>query len=211
VHVYHMNMDTRNGGGANQNELWLRAGTNPSDLTVARDIISGTGTAFTPQAMVVATWHKVEAFDRRAGPQNTFQVAMAYSETTGSTWAILAYSQLEYFEAAGNSSAANVFFQDAVNRQRQVAFVNSTDSMNDLLTGTNCNRPGMYAFPVFSVVTRAPTRSPTKAPTKVPTRSPTKTLTNPPVPTNAPRVCICPPLVRFRGQCDFFFLQTGCL
>jgi hypothetical protein len=39
--------------------------------------MAGTEVSFNPEAIVVATWLKVEAFEQRDGPQNTFQVAMA--------------------------------------------------------------------------------------------------------------------------------------
>jgi hypothetical protein len=53
-----------------------------------------------------ATWYKVEAHNQRAGPQNTFHVAMAY-RGNGETWAILAYTQLQLFQSdsSGDTSA----------------------------------------------------------------------------------------------------------
>lgn len=84
VYSYHTDIDTRN-GGVNQNQLWLGAGNNTNELRTSRDIIAGNGTLFSPRAVVVATWYKVEAFDRQAGPQNTCQLTMAYSDVTGET------------------------------------------------------------------------------------------------------------------------------
>jgi hypothetical protein len=98
-----MDIDITN-GGANQNAVWLRAGTNPNDLTVARDTIAATGNTFTPQAMIVATWYKVEAFNERVGEQNTFQLAMPYSKTE-KTCSILSYPQLEFYQS-GNGNVA---------------------------------------------------------------------------------------------------------
>lgn len=83
---YNIAIDTRN-GGHNQNELWIRAGNRSIDLFPAREIIAGNGTMFNPQAILVATWYKVEAYNRGAGPQNAFQQVMPY-RTTGETWLI---------------------------------------------------------------------------------------------------------------------------
>lgn len=96
VYVYNADIDTRN-GGANQNQIWLRTGNRTDDLKRARDIIAGSGTFFAPQAVIVATWFRVEGCCRRVGPQNTFQLALAYS-ATGETWAIFAYEQLQFYE-----------------------------------------------------------------------------------------------------------------
>jgi hypothetical protein len=151
-----MDLDTRN-GGAEQNQLWLRAGKRFRDLTLARKIIAGTGNVFFPEAVVVATWFKVEALDQLAGPQNTFQLILAYHRR-GTTWAILSYAQLEYF-ASTVGSFAEVFFADAVltgGVRQSIALVTSDDSMNELLNGTNCNRQGIYAFPLDSNATNAP-------------------------------------------------------
>jgi hypothetical protein len=156
INPYSMDLDTRN-GGANQNQLWLRVGSRKSDLTLARKIIARTGTFFIPQVAVVATWFKVEAFERLSGPQNTFQLILAYNRA-GTTWAILAYAQLEYF-ASTVGSFADVFLTDSVligGARQQIALVNSVDSMHQLLNGTNCNRPGTYAFPIDSSPTNAP-------------------------------------------------------
>jgi hypothetical protein len=80
VFPYNMDIDACN-GGPGKNELWLRAGTSASDLLLAVEIIAGNGTIFNPLSILGASWFKVEAFDRRAGAQNTFQLAMAYSAT----------------------------------------------------------------------------------------------------------------------------------
>jgi hypothetical protein len=47
------------------------------DLAIANNITAGNGTIFSPQVIIVATWFKVEAYSRRAGPQNTLQLVMA--------------------------------------------------------------------------------------------------------------------------------------
>jgi hypothetical protein len=180
VLAYATNIDTRN-GGEGQNELWLRAANRTSDLIVAKDIIAGTGTNFSPQAAIVATWFKVEAFEQRAGPQNTFQLAMAYN-AAGETWAILAYSQLEYFRNEIDT-ATFVMVQNALGELAiSIAEINSTASMNALLNGTNCNRTGTYVFAVNAAPTKAPTQAPTKLPTKAPTNAPVAV----PAPTIAP-------------------------
>jgi hypothetical protein len=110
---------------------------------VARDIIDGNGTLFAPQAVIVATWYKVEAFNGRIGPRNTFQLFMAYSET-GETEAIFAYSQLEYFE----SPSYNVTYVDYQKSNGDVVqsffVIDSNTTMNSLLNGTNCNRTGTF-------------------------------------------------------------------
>ena len=163
VNAYFMDMDTRN-GGVGQNELWLRVGTRADDVTLARDIIAGNGTIFIPQVVVVATWFKVEAFEQRAGPQNTFQLIIAYS-ATGTAFAIFAYSQLEFFESQSfGQIQAQVFFSDAVTggQSQTIAFVDSTESMERLLNETNCNRTGVY---VFEINKGGPTEAPTPAPT----------------------------------------------
>jgi hypothetical protein len=90
-----MDMDTGN-GGIDQNQIWLRVGNKTSDLLLARDSIAGNGTLFNPQKMMVATWYKVEAYYQRTGPENTFQLIMAYSDT-GATYGIHAYTQLQFF------------------------------------------------------------------------------------------------------------------
>jgi hypothetical protein len=74
----------------------LRVGNSTRDLILARDIVAGTGKIFNPQAIIVATWYKVDSFRRQIGQQNTFQLIMPYS-ATGETWAIFAYTQLEFF------------------------------------------------------------------------------------------------------------------
>lgn len=147
VDVYDSDIDTRN-GGEGQNEVWLRAGTNASDLTVARDIIAGAGKSFSPEAVIVATWNKVEAYNRIVGPQNTFQLIMAYDES-GTTWAIFAYAQLEYF-ASGNKNQAFVrLITTSFGAFTEELFsVSSSATMNELLTGTNCGNPGIYVFKV---------------------------------------------------------------
>jgi hypothetical protein len=192
VNVFNANIDTRN-GGANQNQLWLRAGNDTNDLNLARDIIAGNGTLFAPQAVVVATWYKVEAYDRSAGPQNTFQVIVPYSET-GETWAIFAFSQLHFFKSL-NSNIASVDFFDVTGTIRQPIFtVNSNTTMNQLLNGTNCNRTGIYTHRInMGGPTKAPTKSPSKAPTKAPTKSPAKAPTKAPmkVPTAVPTRAKC--------------------
>ena len=167
VFVYGMDIDTRN-GGVGQNELWLRTGSRANDLLLARDIIAGTGTAFTPQATVVATWVKVEAFERRTGLQNTFQLTMAYS-ASGTTWAIFAYRQLQFFQADSSRFALVNYLDGNGVEERLIAFVNNTGIMNQLLIGTNCNRPGVFAFPINEA---PPSNSPTTTPSHVPSAAP---------------------------------------
>jgi hypothetical protein len=191
VNAYYMNIDTSN-GGADQNQVWLRVGKNQSDLQLARDIIAGNGTLFAPQAIIVATWYKVEAAPRRVGPQNTFQLAMAYSET-GETWVIYAYSQLEYFASSTTTNNASyVEYKNSTNRVVQNFFtINSNTTMMSLLNGTNCNRTGTYAYRINKGgPTKAPTKSPTKPPTKAPTKPPTKAPIK--VPTKVPTVAPIP-------------------
>jgi hypothetical protein len=150
VYAYFLDIDTRN-GGAGQNEVWLRVGTNPTDLTLAKNIISGTGksNAFTPEAVVVGTWYKVEAGDRRAGPQNSFQGIMAY-DASGTTWAIFAYAQLEYFDSDNDNNAkVELLSSTQVFLNQDLFLVNSNATMNQLLSGTNCGIPGIYAYKVL--------------------------------------------------------------
>jgi hypothetical protein len=53
---------------------WISA----RDLAIENIITAGNGTIFSPQVIIVAsTWFKVEAYYRRAGPQNTLQLVMA--------------------------------------------------------------------------------------------------------------------------------------
>jgi hypothetical protein len=168
--AYAMNIDTRNGGD-NKNQIWMRGGNHTDDLLIARDIIAGNGTIFYPQAILVATWYKVEAFDKRPGQQNTFQLALPYSET-GETWGILAYTQLQFFKADIGPNASVYYYNIPTTFQQTIAVTNATE-MNRLLNGTNCNRPGIYAFRINKgAPTKAPTRAPTKPPTKAPTKSP---------------------------------------
>jgi hypothetical protein len=143
---------------------------------IARNIIAGNGTIFHPQAAIVATWYKVEAFPQQRGPQNTFQLVLAYS-ATGETWVIFAYAQLQFYHSQFLSAAGLVV--------QQFFTINSNATMAGLLNGTNCNRTGVYAYRINKgVPTRAPTKSPTKAPAKAPTKSPTKAPTK--LPTKAP-------------------------
>lgn len=170
IHVYFMDIDTRN-GGVDQNEIWLRVGNKTEDLTLARDIIAGNGTIFNPQAILLATWYKVEACCPRTGPKNTFQLAMPYS-TTGETWAILAFTELQYFQSDGvNRNVASVTISDEFRtRKQEIAVVNTITAMNMLSNGTNCNRTGVY---VFRINQGGPTQAPTNAPSKSPTKAPT--------------------------------------
>jgi hypothetical protein len=192
IYVYNLNIDTRN-GGSNQNQIWLRAGNNSNDLILARDIIAGYGTLFTPQAILVATWYKVEAFSQRVGAQNTFQCIMPYS-ATGESWLILAYSQLQFFRDAIFSRADVRFTNPSGQLQQQVATVDSNTTMNRLLNGTNCNRTGVYVFRVNAGTTQAPTKTPTKPPTKAPTKAPTNAPIKAPTkfPTNVPTITPTP-------------------
>jgi Nidogen-like len=156
----------------------MRAGNRNDDLNIARDIIASKGTLFAPQAVIVATWYKVEAYDRRAGPQNTFQLAMAYS-STGETWLILAYAQLQFFQAqsTGQPFSGDLTLVEYSNRQGGVVqnffTITSNATMNAVLNGTNCNRTGIYAYRINQGgPTTAPIQNPAKAPTKAPTKAP---------------------------------------
>jgi Nidogen-like len=186
VHVYRMDLDTRN-GGRNQNQVALRVGNDTRDSNLARDIIAGTGTLFIPQATVVATWYKVEAKERRVGAQNTFQLIMAYSET-GETWVIFAFSQLQFYQSAGFSpNVARVgYYLFPGDDSQYFADVNSLVNMNLLLTSSNCNRKGIYSYRINA---GGPTKAPTKVPTKTPTNTPTKAPTM--VPSLAPTPAKC--------------------
>jgi Nidogen-like len=166
VLVFFMDIDTGN-GGIDQNEVWSRAGNSSIDLNLARDIIAGTGTLFTPQSILVATWYKVEAHSRRVGAQNTFQLAMPYS-ATGETWAIFAYPQLQYYQSGGfNPNVASIGINDRdFNPQQTINNVASLTAMNALANGTNCNRTGIYVYRVSKgVPTNAPVSPTTVAPT----------------------------------------------
>jgi hypothetical protein len=132
ANIYFMDMDTGN-CGTDQNQIWLRVGNKTSDLLLARDIIAGNGTLFNPQVVMIATWYKVEAYYQRAGPKNTFQLIIAYSET-GAPFGIHAYTQL-----------------------------NSNTTMNQLQNRTNCNRKGIYVYRINAGSTNAPTKAPTKS------------------------------------------------
>jgi hypothetical protein len=177
VNGYYTDIDTRI-GGANQNQVWVRIGNNASDLAIARNLIAGNGTLSNPEAIVVATWFKVEANDQQVGPKNTFQLVMAYS-ATGATWVISAYAQLQFYRSPIFLSAA-VDLRDQNGRIVQPFFnINSNSSMARLLNGTNCNRTGVYT----SQVNMAPTKAPSKVPRKAPTKLPTKALTLAPIST----------------------------
>jgi hypothetical protein len=95
VNAYFINIDTSN-GGTDQNEVWLRVENSTRDLILARDIVAGTGKISNPQAIIFATWYKVDSFRRQIGQQDTFRLIMPYS-ATGETWVIFAYTQLESF------------------------------------------------------------------------------------------------------------------
>jgi hypothetical protein len=171
VNGYYTDLDTRN-GGADQNQVWVRIGTNASDLAIARNIIAGNGTIFHPEAIVIATWFKVEANDRQVGPQNTFQLVLAYS-ATGATWVIFAYAQLQFYQAPF-FSAATVELKDQNGMVVQPFYtIDSNSSMAGLLNGTNCNRTGVYTSRINMAPTKAPTKAPTRLPTKAPTLAPT--------------------------------------
>jgi hypothetical protein len=45
ISVYGALVDTRN-GGMDQNEIWLRVGSNPTDLTLAKNIFAAGGGVF---------------------------------------------------------------------------------------------------------------------------------------------------------------------
>lgn len=61
-------IDTRN-GGVDQNQISFHVGNNTADLDIARNIIAFNGTVFRPQAMMVATWYKVETLEKGQGIQ----------------------------------------------------------------------------------------------------------------------------------------------
>jgi cysteine-rich repeat protein len=144
--VYFMSLDTGN-GGTDQNQIWLRVGNKTSDLNLARDIIADYGTVFNPQVVIVATWYKVEAFYQRAGPQNTFQLIMAYSDT-GATYGIHAYTQLQFFQSDNENVASVEYINDFGVPFLSIATVNSNTAMNELQNGTNCNRTGIYVYQI---------------------------------------------------------------
>jgi hypothetical protein len=70
---------------------------------------------------------------------------MAYSGA-GTTWAIFAYAQLEYFESELQSKA-EVYIGGFAETQN-LFLVNSNTTMNQLLSGSNCNIPGIYAYKI---------------------------------------------------------------
>jgi Nidogen-like len=199
IAAYGQDLDTSN-GGSDQNLLWVRTGTSLNDLKMARDIIAGAGTLFHPQAIIVATWYKVEAFNKRRGAQNTFQLAVPYS-ATGTTWVIFAYSQLQFYQSDSFTRAV-VSYNTMGAGSNPYFFVDTNDKMIALLNGTNCNRTGVYAFPINTAPTKAPTKAPTfapatnapnKAPVKTPLKIPTVALPNAPVtvPLTAPTSQTC--------------------
>jgi hypothetical protein len=183
VYAYRTNIDTRN-GGVDQNQMWLRAGNRTEDLNMARDIIAGNGTLFSPQAVLVATWYRIEAFNRQAGPQNTFQLAMAYS-VTGETWLIFAYAQLLFVQVRTLFQAVLEYRNRQGGVMQNFFTIDSNATIYTVLNGTNCNRPGIYAHRInMGGPTKTPTTAPTKAPIKVPTKAPTKAPAK--APTKAP-------------------------
>jgi cysteine-rich repeat protein len=146
ANVYFMFLDTSN-GGTDQNQIWFRVGNTTSDLNLARDIIADYGTVFNPQVVMVATWYKVEAYYQRAGPQNTFQLIMAYSDT-GATYGIHAYTQLQFFQSDAGNVATVKYTDDFGVPFLSIATVNSNTAMNELQNGTNCNRTGIYVYQI---------------------------------------------------------------
>jgi hypothetical protein len=211
VYAYSQDLDTRN-GGTDQNELWLRVGNSTNDLHRAREIIAGTGTLFHPRAIIVATWYKVEAYSRRMNAQNTFQLAMPYSET-GTTWVIFSYSQLQFYQSLSYPSSL-IEYGALGSIGRRIYTVDSNEKMIALLNGTNCNRTGVYAFPINTAPTNAPTKAPTMAPAKAPVEAPAKapveapakapakapTMTSP----NAPMAVPVPVITPLPQTCGLF-------
>jgi Nidogen-like len=149
VSVYGVN----GGGNSSEHEYWTRAGNRSDDLALVKDILAGIAASFIPQAVVVSTWYKVEpqTFDRpRTGKNNTFQLIMPYSDT-GETWVIFAYVQLDYFSVPSLDDGASVGYFNGRPQpffERSFFFINSTEAMMQLLSGSNCNRKGIYAYQV---------------------------------------------------------------
>jgi hypothetical protein len=168
------------------NELWMRVGNRTNDLTLARDIISGTGNTFTPQATVVATWNRVLNSNRVLGTSAfTFQIAIPYS-ASGETWVIFAYGVIPFLTS---NLGPFIEVENSAGLQRQffLAVDNGIQS-NQLLNGTNCNRSGVYAFQVNAAPTQSPTHVPTEVSSNIPTQSPTHAPTHAPTddPSNSP-------------------------
>ncbi|GKY93227.1 hypothetical protein MPSEU_000290400 [Mayamaea pseudoterrestris] len=150
-------------GGDCQNDMWLRYSQLPDDTEIATAIVSqATGSQdFAANAVIVATWYNVNSllFQNESA---TFQLAMVWDETAGSTWAILAYDHLEYALAASG-------FNDGMGLRGGLASVinNDTDAQA-LLDGSNMGVPGLYSYQVnddFESVILPPTLVPTIAPT----------------------------------------------
>lgn len=147
VAIYWTDIDTRNGGDG-ENELWIRAGTDTNDLENANAIVAGTGASqFLAEAAIVATWNKVEAYSRRVGAQNTFQLTMAYS-AEGETWAIFAYAQLEFFTNASTDRAVVGFNDEAGLIGELINIIEDAETMSLLVEETNCGIPGVFAYRV---------------------------------------------------------------
>lgn len=146
------------------------------------------------QAILVDTWYKVESKPLVEGAQNTFQLIMVWS-ATGETWAIYAYSQLEFF-----ANNLRVDYVNSTGSTVQTLFtIRDNATMTEVLKGSNLNRPGIYAIRINQ---GGPTRAPTNIPTMTPTAAPLNALTK--APTLAPTRARCG-LLGWNIFCPFTF------
>ena len=149
IAIFWTDIDTRNGGD-DKNQLWFGAHREPSDLETAATLVSGTGNTVEFEAVLVATWLRVEAFSRRSDRQNTFQLTVAYNEEE--TWAILSYEQLQFFMTS-TSDFSVVGFNDRPGLLGElIQSIRTEADMTKLQQGTNCGRRGTYAFRISEEV-----------------------------------------------------------
>jgi len=148
IAIYWTDIDTRNGGD-NQNELFVRASTDPQDTATAEGLVhrlGGEAALFSPGATVVATWHQVEAFSRQVGEQNTFQLIVAYDDQK--TYVIFDYRQLEFWESDTSMNTVIGFNDNLGIEGSLIATLESNEDMEALLFGTNIDLPGTYVYRV---------------------------------------------------------------
>jgi len=146
VAAYWTDIDIRP-GGADTNQLFARSTTQTKDIEKAEELIQKheDGTEFSPKYTAVITYNRVNRFSMDTSVENSFQVAFAYNETD--TWVILAYSQLEFFDADSSAVGALIGYNGEILPQGNlIQNISSNEGMRTFLNDTNCDQNGVYAY-----------------------------------------------------------------
>ena len=111
--------------------------------TIVRQAEASSSPNFTATSALVATWGQFHySFVEDDFQLNAFQLILMYDDARNIAWAIFSYSFLQFF-----GIEAVVGWNDGSGNARERLFDIQLDAdLNQLVTGTNCGRPGVYAF-----------------------------------------------------------------